>query len=155
MAAAARLDRVAGRDHCRTRRAGPRQSVDRPWRPRAACPPVASRWPRRGDDHWRGRRAPRLGRPGGKLRLPTSRAAHSLLGEDQLWHRGADPARLAAFPRLAPPPEMNRPELRIRTPEGITFSYQLAGPVTRCLAWTVDLIVVIGLALALGLALGT
>ena len=50
---------------------------------------------------------------------------------------------------------MNQAELRIRTPEGITFSYQLAGPVTRCLAWTVDLIVVIGLAFFLGLTLGT
>ena len=37
-------------------------------------------------------------------------------------------------------------ELRIRTPEGIAFSYQLAGPVARCMAWGVDLfaILVIG-----------
>ena len=34
-------------------------------------------------------------------------------------------------------------ELRIRTPEGITFAYQLAGPVTRCLAWAIDFVVVI------------
>ena len=30
-------------------------------------------------------------------------------------------------------------ELRIRTPEGIIFSYPLAGPIMRCLAWAVDL----------------
>lgn len=34
-------------------------------------------------------------------------------------------------------------ELRIRTPEGIDFAYQLAGPVARCLAWSVDFCVVI------------
>ena len=28
--------------------------------------------------------------------------------------------------------------LRIKTPEGITFSFQLAGPLVRCLAWIVD-----------------
>ena len=33
-------------------------------------------------------------------------------------------------------------ELRVQTPEGITFSFQLAGPVVRCLAWIVDLLVV-------------
>jgi uncharacterized RDD family membrane protein YckC len=37
---------------------------------------------------------------------------------------------------------MNHSELRIRTPEGITFAYRLAGPVTRCLAWAVDVVVV-------------
>ena len=34
-------------------------------------------------------------------------------------------------------------ELRIRTPEGIAFAYQLAGPVARCMAWGVDLIVIL------------
>ena len=34
-------------------------------------------------------------------------------------------------------------ELRIRTPEGIAFAYQLAGPVARCMAWGVDLIAII------------
>ena len=34
-------------------------------------------------------------------------------------------------------------ELRIRTPEGIAFAYQLAGPVARCMAWGVDLVAVI------------
>lgn len=33
--------------------------------------------------------------------------------------------------------------LKIRTPEGIVFSFQLAGPVVRCLAWIVDFLVVI------------
>ncbi len=41
-------------------------------------------------------------------------------------------------------------ELRIRTPEGIAFSYQLAGPVTRCMAWGCDLLVIIGLSIGLG-----
>jgi uncharacterized RDD family membrane protein YckC len=31
-------------------------------------------------------------------------------------------------------------QLRIRTPEGIVFSYTLAGPVTRCLACAVDIL---------------
>ena len=39
-------------------------------------------------------------------------------------------------------------ELRIRTPEGIAFAYQLAGPVARCMAWSIDLFVVIFLGLA-------
>jgi uncharacterized RDD family membrane protein YckC len=38
---------------------------------------------------------------------------------------------------------MSAAELRIRTPEGITFAYSLAGPVTRCLAWVVDFLVVL------------
>lgn len=36
---------------------------------------------------------------------------------------------------------MSAVELRIRTPEGITFAYPLAGPVTRCMAWVMDLLV--------------
>ena len=34
--------------------------------------------------------------------------------------------------------------LRIRTPEGISFSYQLAGPVSRMLAWVVDISCIFG-----------
>lgn len=30
------------------------------------------------------------------------------------------------------------PELKIRTPEGVSFSMQLAGPVSRCLAYLID-----------------
>jgi uncharacterized RDD family membrane protein YckC len=37
---------------------------------------------------------------------------------------------------------MSGSELRIRTPEGIAFAYQLAGPVTRCLAWAIDIVVI-------------
>ena len=33
------------------------------------------------------------------------------------------------------------PTLKIRTPEGIAFSFALAGPVVRCLAWIVDFLV--------------
>lgn len=36
-------------------------------------------------------------------------------------------------------------QLRIRTPEGIVFAYQLAGPIARCLAWSFDLLVIIAL----------
>jgi uncharacterized RDD family membrane protein YckC len=36
-------------------------------------------------------------------------------------------------------------ELRIRTPEGIVFSYALAGPVTRCLACTIDVFIALGM----------
>lgn len=35
------------------------------------------------------------------------------------------------------------PALKIRTPEGIAFSFQLAGPVVRCLAWIIDFLVII------------
>jgi uncharacterized RDD family membrane protein YckC len=43
-------------------------------------------------------------------------------------------------------------ELRIRTPEGIAFAYQLAGPVARCMAWSIDLAVVMVLGMAVGTA---
>jgi uncharacterized RDD family membrane protein YckC len=52
------------------------------------------------------------------------------------------------------PREIVRPaELRIRTPEGITFAYQLAGPVTRCLAWVMDGILIYGLSFGMATAL--
>jgi uncharacterized RDD family membrane protein YckC len=35
--------------------------------------------------------------------------------------------------------------LRIRTPEGIDFSFALAGPVVRCLAWVVDLLAIVAI----------
>jgi uncharacterized RDD family membrane protein YckC len=41
--------------------------------------------------------------------------------------------------------------LRIRTPEGVVFSQLLAGPMTRCLAWLIDLGVLIGILLLLGI----
>jgi len=41
--------------------------------------------------------------------------------------------------------------LRIRTPEGITFSYQLAGPVVRCLAWILDFLIIIACAQVLSI----
>ena len=44
-------------------------------------------------------------------------------------------------------------ELRIRTPEGVIFAYRLAGPVSRCLAWALDAVVVYVLFLALDKAL--
>lgn len=44
-------------------------------------------------------------------------------------------------------------ELKIRTPEGIVFSYALAGPITRCLAWLLDLLVTIALVFVLQIAL--
>ncbi len=40
--------------------------------------------------------------------------------------------------------------LRIKTPEGITFSFQLAGPVIRCLAWIVDFLVVMAISQGTG-----
>jgi len=45
---------------------------------------------------------------------------------------------------------MNTSELRIRTPEGIVFSQLLAGPVTRFLAWFVDLLCILALLTILG-----
>ena len=40
--------------------------------------------------------------------------------------------------------------LQIRTPEGIVFSLQLAGPMSRALAWLVDLACLLGIAILLG-----
>jgi len=45
---------------------------------------------------------------------------------------------------------MNPDVLRIRTPEGIVFSQLLAGPVTRFLAWFMDLLCVLVLLTTLG-----
>ncbi len=45
---------------------------------------------------------------------------------------------------------MNSGVLRIRTPEGIVFSQLLAGPVTRFLAWFVDLLCILALLVTLG-----
>jgi uncharacterized RDD family membrane protein YckC len=42
-------------------------------------------------------------------------------------------------------------ELRIQTPEGITFSFRLAGPILRCLAWIVDLLVIVVISQGLGM----
>jgi uncharacterized RDD family membrane protein YckC len=44
--------------------------------------------------------------------------------------------------------------LTIRTPEGIVFSQLLAGPVTRFLAWMIDLLCIVALLIALNLILG-
>jgi uncharacterized RDD family membrane protein YckC len=44
--------------------------------------------------------------------------------------------------------------LRIRTPEGVVFSQLLAGPVTRFLAWLVDLACILGLLIGMGTVLG-
>ena len=41
-------------------------------------------------------------------------------------------------------------ELRIRTPEGVVFAYPLAGPVTRCLACAVDILIVLFAASLIG-----
>lgn len=48
---------------------------------------------------------------------------------------------------------MRSAELRIRTPEGITFAYQLAGPITRCLAWAIDMIVLMIMLIVVSLSL--
>jgi len=41
--------------------------------------------------------------------------------------------------------------LLIRTPEGVVFSQLLAGPITRCLAWLIDLAVFIAILFVLGI----
>jgi uncharacterized RDD family membrane protein YckC len=45
---------------------------------------------------------------------------------------------------------MKTASLQIRTPEGIVFSQLLAGPVTRFLAWAMDLLCIMGLLTVLG-----
>ncbi len=49
---------------------------------------------------------------------------------------------------------MNAGTFQIRTPEGIVFSQLLAGPVTRCLAWLIDLLCISILLLMLGIIVG-
>ena len=49
---------------------------------------------------------------------------------------------------------MKTGSLIIKTPEGIVFSQMLAGPCARFLAWSVDLLVIIVLGIALGTAAG-
>jgi uncharacterized RDD family membrane protein YckC len=49
---------------------------------------------------------------------------------------------------------MTSAELKIQTPEGVVFSFRLAGPVSRFLAWTVDLACVTGAASLLASVLG-
>ena len=48
---------------------------------------------------------------------------------------------------------MTPAQLRIRTPEGIIFAYQLAGPVTRCLAWALDFTLILALSMSVSYAL--
>ncbi len=45
------------------------------------------------------------------------------------------------------------PTLNIRTPEGVVFSQQLAGPMARFLAWSIDLLVLIGFIILLNILL--
>lgn len=45
------------------------------------------------------------------------------------------------------------PTLDIRTPEGVVFSQQLAGPMTRLLAWGIDFLVLLGFVMALNFLL--
>ena len=44
-------------------------------------------------------------------------------------------------------------ELLIRTPEGIAFAQPLAGPLTRCLAWLVDAVLIGAAIVALSILL--
>jgi uncharacterized RDD family membrane protein YckC len=44
--------------------------------------------------------------------------------------------------------------LTIRTPEGIEFSLLLAGPITRFLAWSIDLLAILAISKLLGVVLG-
>ena len=46
---------------------------------------------------------------------------------------------------------MRTAELQIRTPEGIVFSQFVAGPVTRCIAWVIDLACVVAIVQMLSL----
>jgi uncharacterized RDD family membrane protein YckC len=48
---------------------------------------------------------------------------------------------------------MRTSSLQIRTPEGIVFSQLLAGPVTRFLAWGVDLLCIAALVMAFGIVM--
>jgi uncharacterized RDD family membrane protein YckC len=48
---------------------------------------------------------------------------------------------------------MRTASLHIRTPEGIVFSQLLAGPLTRFLAWSIDLLCILGLLTALSAVL--
>jgi uncharacterized RDD family membrane protein YckC len=41
-------------------------------------------------------------------------------------------------------------ELRLRTPEGIVFSYQLAGPIARCVALAIDTLIIMAILIGSG-----
>ena len=131
----------------------PRPGGDRAWRPRHAGRASAGDLGRCGHADRRRRGHARLGGPRRIVPFPAPPAGGALLAEDRLWRRGIDRPRLVSpaqrsgsgsTPGRRAVPErpehaMNRSsELRIRTPEGIVFSYALAGPITRCLAWAVD-----------------
>lgn len=45
---------------------------------------------------------------------------------------------------------MKTATLQIRTPEGILFSQLLAGPLTRALAWTIDVLIIVAAMILLG-----
>ncbi|HAM72207.1 MAG TPA: RDD family protein [Verrucomicrobiales bacterium] len=49
---------------------------------------------------------------------------------------------------------MSTPRLRIRTPEGILFSQELAGPAPRFLAWLIDLAVLMALMTIVNIGVG-
>ena len=49
---------------------------------------------------------------------------------------------------------MRRSVLQIRTPEGIVFSQDLAGPTARFLAWLIDLLIVVALIYAANIVVG-
>ena len=51
-------------------------------------------------------------------------------------------------------PQHKTNTLTIRTPEGIAFSFLLAGPITRFLAWSVDLVVILAVGQLLSALVG-
>ena len=50
---------------------------------------------------------------------------------------------------------MRLAEIRIRTPEGVLFALPLAGPISRFLAWLLDLAVIVALGSSAGTVLGS
>src|SRR5262249_12146813 len=103
-------------------------------RVRDAIAALARRQPRPVRDRRGRRRAAGLGRDRRSVHLAVSPAGDSVQPQNclrTLRTRGAD--RLLRVGRA-----QMKSRLSIETPEGITFSFELATPITRALAWSVD-----------------
>jgi uncharacterized membrane protein SpoIIM required for sporulation/uncharacterized RDD family membrane protein YckC len=74
-------------------------------------------------------------------------------GPESLTDDGESHRVLGHGPPLKKAPGAKASTLVIRTPEGITFSMLLAGPVTRLLAWAIDLFCILAVSIVLNQAL--
>src|SRR4051794_12058701 len=146
MAAAARLHRDSRH---RDRRPGglrPGIRAHRMGRPRDPCRTFPRRLPRSVRAHRRRRRDARVGRHHRVLHIAVPPTGDPVWPQDRLRHLRT--ARARGIPR-AGGARMKHAALLIETPEGVTFSYELATPVIRAFAWVVDAVVLGGISYAI------